>query len=738
MVETESEILIYNNLNENSSKIIQDSRIKISLKEHQKTAIKAMIDFEDRGIVKFTREATIQHFNIIDKEERENSWYYNYYNRYSQNIEYKNISFEIESNYGILADKVGSGKTFMTMGLIAYKQIPSNRDKIISSSIYSVIKYKCNDTPIKTNLILVPHNICRQWSEAFKFSTLKTYTVAKHTDVSFIEFSENIFANQQSSDKPDFTELNCIEYYDVIIMSATMFDSFYDKFRHVKWARIIIDEIISIKNMPTDLEFNCNFLWFLTATPSGIKNIKRQYIRTLISSTSNYIINSIIIKNDDNYIDTSMNLPNINQILIKCLTPKELRTLTEYISEDIINMINAGDIQNAITRLNCNVETSDNILEVVTNKIKKELHNKRNELEYEQKRIPDDKKAHEDKIKKIEQKIINLEGKYSGLEERLKSFKENNCPICLNEFESPTLTNCCNNLFCLTCLAMCDKCPLCRQNVDIKHCTVIHDKKIDNTDDNKKERSLCSKIDNLVTIINKNPKGKFLLFSNYDGTFENVNKRLNDEGITNNKLVGSSAVINSVIKRFTNGDIRVLMLNALNYGSGLNLQMATDIIIYHQLDMELETQVIGRAQRLGRSNSLNVYYLFNEGEKINCTNPTLSLDIFSDDTTMLEKFLGYEDKDKDKDKDKEREKDKDKETEKEKETAVKKKTKTKAIKDKSTSSTLSVPVAPTVPATSSTSSASSTPSNIVTPTETVTVTKVKKVKKAKASSVTDV
>ena len=711
MVEIESENLIYNNLNENSSKIIQDSRIKISLKEHQKTAIKAMIDFEDRGIVKFSREATIQHFNIVDKEERENNWYYSYYNRNNQNIEYKNISFEIESNYGILADKVGSGKTFMTMGLIAYKQIPSNRDKIISSSIYSVIKYKCNETPIKTNLILVPHNICRQWSEAFKFSTLKTYTVAKHSDVEFIEFSENIFANQQSSNNPDFTELNCIEYYDVIIMSATMFDSFYDKFRHVKWARIIIDEIISIKNMPTDLEFNCNFLWFLTATPSGIKNIKRQYIRTLISSTTNYIINSIIIKNNDNYVDTSMNLPNINQILIKCLTPKELRTLTEYIGEDIINMINAGDIQNAITRLNCNIETSDNILEVVTNKIKKELHNKRNELEYEQKRIPDDRKAHEEKIKKIEQKIISLEGKCSGLEERLKSFKENNCPICLNEFESPTLTNCCNNLFCLTCLAMCNKCPLCRQNVDIKHCTVIHDKKIDNKiDDDKKERSLCLKLDNLVTIIKKNPKGKFLLFSNYDGTFENVNKRLNDEGITNNKLVGSSAVINSVIKRFTNGDIRVLMLNALNYGSGLNLQMATDIIIYHQLDIELETQVIGRAQRMGRSNSLNVYYLFNEGEKINCTNPTLSLDIFSDDTTMLEKFLGYEDKDKDKEKDKE------KKTVKQI-TVVKK---VKATKDKSILST--------------------NPSNIETPvpTETVTVTKVKKVKKVKASSVTDV
>jgi len=81
------------------------------------------------------------------------------------------------------------------------------------------------------------------------------------------------------------------------------------------------------------------------------------------------------------------------------------------------------------------------------------------------------------------------------------------------------------------------------------------------------------------------------------------------------------------------------MLNAINYGSGLNLHMATDIVIYHELDIELETQVIGRAQRLGRTEPLNVYYLQNDNEKVNCKNPTLNLDIFADDTTMLEKFI---------------------------------------------------------------------------------------------------
>jgi hypothetical protein len=81
------------------------------------------------------------------------------------------------------------------------------------------------------------------------------------------------------------------------------------------------------------------------------------------------------------------------------------------------------------------------------------------------------------------------------------------------------------------------------------------------------------------------------------------------------------------------------MLNAQHYGSGLNLQMATDIIIYHELDIELETQVIGRAQRLGRTTQLNVYYLLNDNEKVNCTSPTLNLNIFVDNSSMLDDFI---------------------------------------------------------------------------------------------------
>jgi hypothetical protein len=71
--------------------------------------------------------------------------------------------------------------------------------------------------------------------------------------------------------------------------------------------------------------------------------------------------------------------------------------------------------------------------------------------------------------------------------------------------------------------------------------------------------------------------------------------------------------------------------------------MASDIIIYHEMTTELQTQIIGRSQRMGRTEQLNVYYLIHDNEKINCTNPDLNLNIFDDyDNNDLDKVLSYD------------------------------------------------------------------------------------------------
>ena len=55
-------------------------------------------------------------------------------------------------------------------------------------------------------------------------------------------------------------------------------------------------------------------------------------------------------------------------------------------------------------------------------------------------------------------------------------------------------------------------------------------------------------------------------------------------------------------------------MNGKFYGSGLNLQDATDIIITHKISDDVKTQIIGRAHRMGRKGDLNVHYIAFENE----------------------------------------------------------------------------------------------------------------------------
>ena len=50
-------------------------------------------------------------------------------------------------------------------------------------------------------------------------------------------------------------------------------------------------------------------------------------------------------------------------------------------------------------------------------------------------------------------------------------------------------------------------------------------------------------------------------------------------------------------------------MNSQYFGSGLNLENSSDIIVYHYMDEELTNQVIGRAQRPGRKGVLNIWRL---------------------------------------------------------------------------------------------------------------------------------
>jgi SNF2 family DNA or RNA helicase len=68
------------------------------------------------------------------------------------------------------------------------------------------------------------------------------------------------------------------------------------------------------------------------------------------------------------------------------------------------------------------------------------------------------------------------------------------------------------------------------------------------------------------------------------------------------------------MNRYKREEVNLLAINSRFYGSGLNLENTTDIIMFHKFDSEVEKQVIGRAQRMGREKALKVWYLLYDNE----------------------------------------------------------------------------------------------------------------------------
>lgn len=113
---------------------------------------------------------------------------------------------------------------------------------------------------------------------------------------------------------------------------------------------------------------------------------------------------------------------------------------------------------------------------------------------------------------------------------------------------------------------------------------------------------------------------KFIVYANYEGTLTEVIDVVTKSGLRWAKVAGETGTISKIVDRFwlpseDKNALDVLVLNSLRYCAGLNLQCATHMVAYHRIrDPSIETQVIGRAQRLGRTCPLTVVSLTYKNE----------------------------------------------------------------------------------------------------------------------------
>lgn len=109
---------------------------------------------------------------------------------------------------------------------------------------------------------------------------------------------------------------------------------------------------------------------------------------------------------------------------------------------------------------------------------------------------------------------------------------------------------------------------------------------------------------------------KVLIFSNYSESLAKISKPMEDEEIKYWMLGGTHHEINTKVKAFQEyPHSAALLINSTNHCAGLNLQFATDLVFMHKIiDSNIESQVVGRGQRLGRTSTLNVHYVLYDNE----------------------------------------------------------------------------------------------------------------------------
>jgi len=107
---------------------------------------------------------------------------------------------------------------------------------------------------------------------------------------------------------------------------------------------------------------------------------------------------------------------------------------------------------------------------------------------------------------------------------------------------------------------------------------------------------------------------KIIIFSRYKESIDNIKRSLLKNGYNYLSLCGTALNIYNTLLEFKKSNVmNILIINASNICAGLDIQFATDIILYHKMT-DIESQVIGRIQRMGRTCSATIHLLSYENE----------------------------------------------------------------------------------------------------------------------------
>jgi len=569
------------------------------------------------------------------------------------------------SRFSFLGDGVGVGKSLMVLGHIArLKNAPmiANIPKLnvhSTSNIYSLehVTYAA-DLSDAGCLIVVPHTLYRQWQ-----TYIKEQTTLKFLGVQTKKVMEdtNLMANICAA--------------DLVLVSNTLYGQLQDYVDAHKllWKRVFYDEADTLHLPSTRPRPTARFSWLISASwpnllfpnvshymthivlnqminnqtiagkpldPTMKEFLQKQlqqsttatytYTRFYFMSTAffremvhsgNEFRGRLVLRCREEFVKESITLPPIQIRNILCRTSLLQQVVAHAIPADVRNLLHAGDIQGALQHLGVKSEESKSLVEAVSENRTKELDRLKKTYDFKASLEYSTPQAKEAALSLLKTRIASLEEQIKGLKERIENYKDEMCPICFDESQSPTLTPCCSRIFCagciLTSLTRQTTCPLCRAQINatgLRNLATEPLQVVNEIVDPNKPPEPLKKTEQLLELIKNTPNAKFLVFSRYDNPFLQIAQEIEALKVSVKHLRGNKDVIASTLKGFQKGETKVLLLNSIQAGAGLNITAATHVILLHAMTHEEEKQILGRAYRLGRTEPLEVIRLLHNDE----------------------------------------------------------------------------------------------------------------------------
>lgn len=596
-------------LTEDSPKIDSINNINITLKDHQLAIIKKCTEIEENNIC----------------------------------------------NFGIMNDKPGTGKTYAILGLIFYEKK-------------------------NLNIIVVPQNIIIQWCNSINIFSDGLLSYKKYTEysdildlynneLSFFDYdiiiTTSLFYNVIATTlESKFLKVNRVFFDEIDSISSLLINEINTDFIWFVSASFNYNDL-GIYKKKLDIELipyitckcNNNFIdnMLKLQEPNLYKIIcKNIYLDNIFSG---------LLSRDEFRLLNAMDYSNLKKKFCNRIAQNEREALDLLVKDklDIIDMetLRIEDFKKALEGLN-QLDDRVKVLKELLQKSIKSLEESTTKLDLIKSRLKENNCCPlcYDEFDITQKKVLsqccknitcyncanswfNIMKKENCLYCNLPDTKfenyiiikpniENICVLCDKEYENVNdkyYSKCCLKNSCSICLKewyhtlLKEKCLFCGLNdilfEDFKNEYQHEEMKLNEQSGVKYTKK--TKLQFLEYYIRTKiySNCKIIFCSNYIKIFNDMKKLLIKYNISHIELDdGNVDSIYNSVNNYKHGNINVLLLNSNLFGCGLNLESTTDIIFLHKMDNDLEKQIIGRAQRPGRKEALNIWYIMHENETV--------------------------------------------------------------------------------------------------------------------------